>query len=76
MAIVINILENNEKAIIAKSATYMDYKIGKNYFAIWTYRQSDPNRKSSPSQNIQLKLDSAIVLRDALNRFIEEGKMY
>lgn len=74
MALVVNVRENNLKPIATKSSTYMDYQILRNYFSIWTYRQNDPNREVGATQNIQLELDMAIVLRDALNRFIQEGR--
>ena len=72
MALVKNIRMNSTKPIHTRSITYMDIGMDQTLFAIWTYREDDPDRQSQPSQNIQLKRNEASILLEALNKFLNK----
>jgi len=72
MALVQNIRMNSTKPIYSRSTTYMDIGMDQTLFAIWTYREDDPDRQLQPSQNIQLKRNEASILLEALNKFLNK----
>ena len=74
MAIVKDIHVVNGKENHSKEITHMEVGVDRQTFSIRTYRAIDVDRRMGASQNIQLYLDEAIILRNALNDFIGEKK--
>ncbi len=74
MAIVKDIHIVNGKENKSKEITHMEVGVDRDRhtFSIRTYRAKDVDRRMGASQNIQLYIDEAIILRNALNDFIGE----